>query len=205
MKSILALALAVNVCLPFAVGAQAPNPSASSTAAAAPSTTTGVTPPADYVIGPEDVLSVFVWREKDLTADVMVRPDGQVSLPLLNDVPAAGLTPEQFRQRVTEAAGKYIDQPNVTVIVKAINSRKVFITGEIEKPGTYPLLGPTNVLQLITMAGGLREYADTKNINVMRTEGGKVTQFRFNYRDVAKGRRLEQNVLLKPGDTVVVP
>lgn len=204
MKSILALALAVNLCLPFAAGAQAQKPATPQAAAAAPAAA-AVTPPADYVIGPEDVLSVFVWREKDLSTDVMVRPDGQVSLPLLNDVPAAGLTPEQFRQRVTEAASKYVEQPNVTVIVKEINSRKVFVTGEVEKPGPYPLGGPTTVVQLLAQAGGLREYADSKNITVMRTEHGKVSRLRFNYEDIKKGRRMEQNILLKPGDTVIVP
>lgn len=204
MKTTLALATAVNLCLPFVAGAQAPKP-ATPQAVADPAAAAGVTPPADYVIGPEDILSVFVWREKDLSTEVMVRPDGQVSLPLLNDVPAAGLTPEQFRQRVTEAASKYIEQPNVTVIVKAINSRKVFVTGEVEKPGPYPLGGPTTVVQLLAQAGGLREYADSKNITVMRTEAGKMSRLRVNYEDIKKGRRMEQNILLKPGDTVIVP
>jgi polysaccharide export outer membrane protein len=165
----------------------------------------GVSTPADYVIGAEDVLSVVVWREKDLTADVMVRPDGMVSLPLLNDVQASGLTPEQFRLQLTQAVSKFVESPNVAVIVKAINSRKVFITGEVAKPGHYPLGGATSVLQLIAQAGGLLEYADQKNIRVMRTVSGKASMFLFNYHDVARGRSVEQNILLKPGDTVIVP
>jgi polysaccharide export outer membrane protein len=165
----------------------------------------GVTPPPDYVIGVGDILTVIVWREKDLSADAMVRPDGMVTLPLVNDVRAAGLTPDVFRQQVTEAAERYVTEPSVTVIVKEIHSRRVHILGEIPKPGPYSLGGPTTVLQLIAEAGGLSEYADAKNILVIRNADGQVSQFRFNYRDVQKGRRLEQNILLKPGDTVVVP
>jgi polysaccharide export outer membrane protein len=190
--------------------AQQTKPSPSTGAQAADSTASaaipaGVTPPPDYSIGAEDVLSIVVWREKDLTAEVMVRPDGMVTLPLVNDVQAAGFTPERFRQELTKALEKYVESPNVTVIVKAINSRKVFITGEVTKPGPYALGGPTTVLQLIAQAGGLLEYADRENINVMRTVNGTVSMFRFNYKDVARGRKVEQNILLRPGDTVIVP
>jgi polysaccharide export outer membrane protein len=161
--------------------------------------------PADYVIGPDDVLSIIFWREKEMSAEVAVRPDGRISLPLLNDVDAAGLTPEELRLRVTEAANKLIEEPTVTVVVKQINSRKVFITGQVAKPGPYPLGGPTTVVQLIAMAGGVLEYADDKNITIMRTENGKPVSFRFNYNEVKKRKRLEQNILLKPGDTIIVP
>lgn len=165
----------------------------------------GVAPPSDYVIGPDDVLTVIFWREKELSGDVGVRPDGRISLPLLNDVVAAGLTPEQLRVRLTEAADKYIEDPTVTVVVKQINSRKVFITGQVAKPGPYPLMAPTTVVQLIAMAGGVLEYADEKNITIMRTENGRPVSLRFNYKDVKKGKNLQQNIVLKPGDTVVVP
>jgi polysaccharide export outer membrane protein len=206
VKPILALAL---ILATGVIGtAQQTKPSPSTGAQAAEATAAvpaGVTPPADYVIGAEDVLSIVVWREKDLTADVMVRPDGMVSLPLVNDIQAAGLTPEEFRKNVTEATSRFVDTPTVSVIVKEINSRKVFITGEVTKPGPYPLGGPTTVLQLIAQAGGLLEYADRENINVMRTANGTVSMFRFNYKDVARGRKVEQNILLKPGDTVIVP
>lgn len=183
----------------FAQQPGAPAQNTSSTAA----TTAAV--PADYVIGADDVLTIVFWREKDLSGDVAVRPDGRISLPLLNDIEAAGLTPEQLRLRVTGAAAKLLEEPNVTVIVKQINSRKVYITGQVNRPGPYPLTGPTTVVQLIAMAGGVHEYADDENITIMRTEHGKQISFRFNYDEVKKRRRLEQNIPLKPGDTVIVP
>jgi polysaccharide export outer membrane protein len=162
-------------------------------------------PPADYVIGPEDLLGIVFWREKDLSADVSVRPDGRISLPLLNDVVAAGLTPTELRERLTEEARRYVEDPNVTVVVRQINSRRVFVTGEVMKPGPYPLTAPTTVLQMLAMAGGLREYADAKNILIMRLENGRTVSYAFNYRDVSKRRNIRQNIELKPGDTIVVP
>jgi polysaccharide export outer membrane protein len=164
-----------------------------------------VTPPPDYVIGGQDVLSIVFWRDKDMSADVTVRPDGKISLPLLNEVQAAGYTPEQLRTRLIEAAGKYLDEPNVTVVVREIHSRNVFITGNVSKPGTYTLVGDMNVLQLIALAGGLLEWADSKNIVVIHTENGRPEYRKFNYNDVIKHKHVEQNVLLKSTDTVVVP
>jgi polysaccharide export outer membrane protein len=166
---------------------------------------TSVPLPPGYVIGPEDVLSVMFWRDKDMSADVVVRPDGKISLPLLNDVDAAGLTPEQLRGQLVKSAAKFVEDPNATVVVKEIHSRKVFITGNVAKPGTFPLIGDMNVMQLIALAGGLAEYADSKNILVMRNEGGRSQSFKFNYKDVTKQRHVEQNIALKPGDTVIVP
>lgn len=171
----------------------------------APAIPAGAALPADYIIGPDDILTVIFWREKDLSGDVAVRPDGRISLPLLNDIDAAGLTPEQLRVRVTEAAEKLLEEPTVTVVVKAINSRRVFITGQVAKPGAYPLGGPMTIAQLITIAGGVAEYADSENITVLRTEKGKQVSIRFNYKDVKRGRKLEQNIELRPGDTVIVP
>lgn len=164
-----------------------------------------VVPPAGYVIGAEDVLGIVFWREKDMSTDVTVRPDGKITLPLINDLEAAGLTPDELRDRVNKVASQYIEDPNATVVVKKINSRKVFITGQVGKPGVYELGGPTSVLQLIAMAGGVAEYADAENISIMRTENGRATALRFNYKDVARRKNLEQNIALKPGDTVVVP
>jgi polysaccharide biosynthesis/export protein len=162
--------------------------------------------PPGYVIGPDDVLQVLYWRDKDISADVVVRPDGMISLPLLNDVKAAGLTPDQLREAVSAAAAKFLEvEPSVTINIKAINSRKVFITGSVAKPGSYPISAPTTVLQLISIAGGLTEFAKQKDISVMRTENGKQLRFPFNYKDVAKGKNLKQNIELKPGDTVIVP
>jgi polysaccharide export outer membrane protein len=157
------------------------------------------------VIGPDDLLDVVFWREKELSASVVVRPDGMISLPLINDVRAEGLTPEQLRLALTTAAAKFVEEPTVTVVVKAINSRKVFITGQVGKPGPYPLNGPTTVLQLIAMAGGVAEYADKSKILVVRKESGKDLALPFNYSEVTSGKRLQQNIELKPGDSVIVP
>jgi len=165
----------------------------------------GVALTPDYVIGSDDVLSVVFWRDKELTADVTVRPDGNISIPLINDVHAAGLTPAQLKDRIAEEAKKYIEDPSVTVVVKDIKSRKVFITGEVRKPGPYPLTGGMSVLQLISVAGGLADYAKAEKISIVRNEGGKPQSFKFNYKDVLEGKKLAQNIELKPGDTVIVP
>ena len=175
--------------------------------AAAPRAAAAAAPVApDYVIGPDDVLSILFWRDKDLSApEVTVRPDGKVTLPLLNDVQASGRTPEELGDAIREAARKFVEDPNPTVIVKEIKSRRVFITGRIEKPGPYPLNGKTTILQLIAMAGGLREFVDGKDISLMRSENDRQTVYEFNYQDVVKKRYLYQNIELKPGDVVVVP
>lgn len=166
----------------------------------------GVALPPDYVIGPEDVLAVLFWREKDLSVEqVVVRPDGMITLPLLNDIRAAGLTPEELRETLAKAASRFVEDPNATVVVRQINSRKVFVTGQVGRPGAYPLLGPTTVLQAIAQAGGLLEYAKANDILVMRQVKGRTQTFRFRYKDVIRGKHLEQNIELKPGDTVVVP
>jgi polysaccharide export outer membrane protein len=165
-----------------------------------------VQPPSDYVIGPDDILTITVWREKDLSGDVLVRPDGRVTLPLVGDLDARGLRPDELRDRVTQAMTRYVADPAVTVVVKQINSRKVFITGQVTKPGAYPLGKPATVLQLIAIAGGLLEFAKSKEIVIARMEAnGQQVVFPFNYKDALKGKNLHQNILLKPGDTVLVP
>ena len=174
-------------------------------ATAAPPAAAAATAPPGYVIGPDDALTVVFWREKELSADVVVRPDGMISLPLINDVRAEGLTPEQLRLALTTAASKFVEEPTVTVVVKAINSRKIFITGQVGKPGPYPINGPTTVLQLLAMAGGVAEYADKSKIIVVRKENGKDVSFPFNYNEVVTGKKLQQNIELKPGDSVIVP
>ncbi len=183
---------------------QAVTTPAAAAAAAAPRATDPVVPPG-YLIGTDDVLSIVYWKDKDMSADAQVRPDGKIALPLINEVTAAGLTPEQLREKLTEESKKYMEDANITVVVRQINSRKVFITGEVNKPGPYPLTATTSVMQLIAMAGGLREYANSKKIIIMRTDKGRPISLPFNYRDVTSGKHLEQNVELKPGDTVVVP
>jgi polysaccharide export outer membrane protein len=180
-------------------------PTAPAPPAAAPNAPAGVTPPADYVIGADDQLTIMFWREKDMSADVIVRPDGKITLPLLNEVVAAGLTPEQLRLKVTDEAKRYVEEPNATVVVRQINSRKVFINGQVGKGGPYPISSSMTVLQLISMAGGLNEYAKASKISILRTENGKPVRFTFNYKDVIEGKNLKQNIELKPGDTVIVP
>jgi polysaccharide biosynthesis/export protein len=192
------VALLLSSAAPSIVRAQAPAAHAASTAAVP-------VVPGDYLIGADDALSIVFWRDKDMSADVVVRPDGKISLPLLNEVQAAGYTPEQLREKLVEAASKYVQEPNATVVVKEIRSRKVFITGNVAKPASYSLVGEMNVLQLIAQAGGLLEYADSKNIVVLRKENGKEQHLTVNYNDVVKRRNVQQNIALKPGDTVIVP
>ena len=165
-----------------------------------------VVPPPGYVIGPDDVLGIVFWREKELSADVVVRPDGIITLPLLEDIKVMGMTPAELKQKVTPEAGKLVTNPSVTVIVKQINSRKVFITGHVAKPGSYPLTAPMSVLQLIALSGGLLEFADRSKIRVMRVDrvSGAETHL-VNYKQLANGEDLKQNIELKPGDTVIVP
>jgi polysaccharide export outer membrane protein len=172
---------------------------------AARTTAVGIPVPEDYVIGPDDQLSVVFWRDKDLSADVTVRPDGKITLPLLNDVQASGLRPDQLRDKVAEEAKRYVEDPQPTIVVTKINSRKVFITGEVAKPGPYSLMAPTTVLQLISTAGGLTQYAHSKKISIMRTENGRQIAYHFNYKDIAAGKNMKQNIELKPGDTIIVP
>ena len=158
-----------------------------------------------FTIGPEDVLGVVVWREADVSGDVTVRPDGMITLPLIRDVKAAGLTPQQLAERVQTALREFITDASVTVVVRQMNSRKVFITGEVAKPGAYALVSAMTVMQLIAVAGGLNEFAEGKSISVMRTGGGQTKTFPFDYKNVANGKKPGQNIVLKPGDTVVVP
>lgn len=164
---------------------------------------TGVDPPADFVIGPDDVLSILFWRNTEMSTQVTVMPDGRISLPLLNEVQAAGLTPADLRAHLVAESQRFIANPNVTVVVHQINSRKVFITGQVVKPGPYALTASTTVLRLISMAGGLKDFADSKNIMIVRHEKARTFNFRFNYKEI--GRNLQQDIELKPGDTVVVP
>ena len=160
--------------------------------------------PSDYVIGSEDTLHVSVWKEPDLTATLPVRPDGKISLPLLNDVQAAGLTPMQLAESLTAKLKKYVAEPQVTVVVTQMNSQKVFLLGEVLHTGAVPLLPSMTVLQVLSTAG-FSQFANTKGIYILRTENGKQEKLPFNYKAVVKGEHMEQNILLKPGDTVVVP
>ena len=178
----------------------AASPASDKTTNAASNNQTG----AEYVIGPDDVLHVAVWKEADLSATLPVRPDGKISLPLLNDVQAAGLTPQQLSASLTEKLKKYIADPRVTVVVATINSKRIYLTGEVVHSGAMPMLPNMTVLQALSSAG-LSQFANTKRIYVLRTENGKQQKLPVNYQKLVKGEQIEQNYLLQPGDTIVVP
>ena len=158
----------------------------------------------EYVIGPEDALHIAVWKESDLTASLPVRPDGKISLPLLDDVQAAGLTPKQLADSITEKLKKYLADPRVTVVVTQINSKRIYLVGEVMHVGATPMLPNMTVLQALSSAG-LNQFANTKRIYVLRTANGKQQKLPVNYRKLVKGEQIEQNYLLQPGDTIVVP
>lgn len=158
----------------------------------------------NYVIAPQDVLDVSVWKEPDLTRAVPVRPDGKISMPLLNDVQAAGLTPEQLAKEITNGLRKFVNEPQVTIVVSQINSQRIYILGEVNRPGAYPLLPQMSILQGLSSAGGFTIFANVKNVYVLRAENGKQQKYPFNYKDALAGKHLEQNIPLKSGDTIVV-
>ena len=157
-----------------------------------------------YVIGADDVLLISVWKEPDLTITLPVRPDGNISMPLLNDVPAAGLSPTQLAASITEKLKKYVADPRVTVIVTQINSQKVYVTGEVLHTGAIQLLPNMTVLQALADAG-FTQFANTKGIYVLRDENGQQQKIPVNYKRLVKGQAIDQNIILKPGDTIVVP
>src|SRR5579885_2343392 len=158
----------------------------------------------DYVIGPEDVLDISVWKEPDLSRSLPVRLDGKISMPLLNDVQAAGLTATELSQSITEKLKKYLNAPRVTVMVSQMNSQRIYVLGEVTRPGAYPLLPGMTILQAISSAGGLTQFANSKRIFLLRNESQTLNKYSFNYNEVLDGRRPEQNLTLRAGDTVVV-
>lgn len=158
----------------------------------------------DYVIGADDMLHISVWKEPDLTETLPVRPDGKISMPLLNDVVAAGLTPSQLADSITVKLKKYIADPRVTVVVTAMNSQKIYILGEVVHPGSTALQPNMTVLQALA-SSGFTQFANTKGIYVLRTENGKQQKIPVHYRALLKGESIDQNLILRPGDTIVVP
>jgi len=158
----------------------------------------------DYVIGPDDNLHIAVWNEANLTETLPVRPDGKISMPLLDDIQAAGLTPRQLADSLAEKLKKFVADPRVTVVVTAINSKRIFLVGEVSHTGATAMLPNMTVLQAISSAG-LTQFANTKKIYVLRTVNGKQEKLPVDYRKLVKGERIEQNYLLQPGDTIVVP
>ena len=162
-------------------------------------------PPTEYLIGPEDVLEISVWKEEGLEREVLVRPDGKLSFPLAGDVQAAGRTPEKVQAEITERIKRYIPDPVVTVTVKTIGGNKIYVIGEVRNPGSYVIGRYVDVIQALTLAGGLTPFASENSIKVLRREGTKEIVVSFEYAEVKKGRRLEQNIFLRGGDVVVVP
>jgi len=168
---------------------------------------TAQNPPTDaeYKIGAQDVLNIDVWKEPEITRTVPVRPDGKITLPLINDVQAAGLTPMELAHTIRDELKKYLNDPQVSVTVQQINSQRVYVTGEVVHPGAFPLLPSMTVLEALTSAGGFTQFARTKNIYVLRMESGKQSKLPFNYKEVINGKKPADNIQLKPGDTIVVP
>jgi len=154
-----------------------------------------------YKIGPSDVLSIRVWNEEKFSGPVAVHQDGKITLPLLGDIQAGDLTPVQVQENVTKALTKYVVKPLVTVVVMEVGSKKYYLDGQVNHPGEFPLAVPTTILEAISKAGGLQEFANSKKIYVLR--GDK--RIPFNYKDVLRGKHMEQNIRLEPGDHIVVP
>jgi polysaccharide biosynthesis/export protein len=199
-KAAAALLLICGLALAQNSAKRSGNSAANKTANASVSSQSGP----EYVIGAEDVLHIAVWKEADLTATLPVRPDGKISLPLLNDVQAAGLTPIQLADSVTEKLKKYIADPRVTVVVTQINSKRVYMVGEVVHTGPISMLPNMTVLQALSSAG-LTQFANTKGIYVLRVENGRQQKLPVNYRKLVKGEQMDQNYVLQPGDTIVVP
>ncbi len=202
-----ALSLLVGDCA-TAVGRQQETPPAKAAETAEPArpggrTVVGGSPvdPRTYVIGPEDLLLIRVWREAELSGQFPVRPDGRISLPLVNEIQAAGMTPADLAQLIAKGLSKYMMKPEVNVAVVQVNSKKYFIIGEVQRPGSYPLTVPTTVLEALVNAGGFRDFANPKKIILLR----KGERLKFNYKEVIAGKRMEQNVLLESGDQIIVP
>ena len=196
----------------FLLTARAQNKTADKQIEQAHATTPGVEVPhkpatddPNYVIGAQDVLDISVWKEPELSRAVPVRPDGKISLPLVNDVQAAGLTPAQLGAQLASDLTKYMTNPQVTVIVSQINSQRIYILGEVTRAGSYTLLPEMTVLQALSDAGGFTPFANSRKVYVLRQESGKQQKIPFNYKDVISGKDASQNIALKAGDTVIVP
>jgi polysaccharide biosynthesis/export protein len=184
--------------------AQAPPPKTPS--GGTPAAATAVPLPPGYVIGPGDQLSVLVWHNKDFTVDVVVRPDGKITMSLINDVQAAGLTPEELAASLTKSIAKYQEDPNVTVVVRTINSRVVYITGAVGHSGAFPMTDHMTISNLISLAGGVSDFGKLDKIVVIRFEKGKSMSIPVNFKELRQGKNLSKNnIELKPGDQVIVP
>jgi polysaccharide export outer membrane protein len=158
-----------------------------------------------YIIQPNDMLEVFVWQETALTRKVLVRPDGFISIPLVQDIQAAGITPAELKVQLEKKLKEYLPAPNVTIVVDAIQSYRIYVVGKVQKPGSITVEKPVTVLQALSLAGGFQDYAKQSEIVVIRTDNKKSVVLDFNYRDVIHGKKPAQNILLRSGDVVAVP
>jgi len=197
MRALFAIA-AVCVCGTAAARAQEATPRAAEAAV--------ITTPddGDYKIGPEDILDISVWKNEELSRTVPVRPDGKVSLPLVNDIQAAGLTPSRLRQELTRRLAEYVPSPEVAVIVREVHSAKVSVVGSVRSPGRYEMRSPATVLELIALAQGFTDFAARDRIVVLRQNGKQPSRINFNYRKIADGSE-QDNFFVQPGDIIVVP
>ena len=158
-----------------------------------------------YLIGPNDILSIYVWKEPELTREVTVMPDGRVTFPLAGEIVAQGQTVAQLKKAITQKLEKYVTAPEVTLIVRESRSQMIYTIGKVGRPGPYPLMSGMTILQALSTAGGLTEWADLKNIIIVRRQAGKEIQIPFNYKEFTSGQNLDKNIMLQPGDTIVVP
>jgi polysaccharide export outer membrane protein len=180
-------------------GKAAPDKDAKAAPANAP------TPDPEYIVGEGDVLHIDVWQEAEVSQNVVVRPDGNISMPLINEVRVSGMTPLEIQGLVAEKLKSFVNQPKVTVTVTEVRSKRAFISGEVTRPGEYPLNTKVTVLQLIAQAGGFTPFAKTENVVIIRITNGSEQRLRFRYKEVLHGKNTEQNIALQPGDTVIVP
>jgi polysaccharide biosynthesis/export protein len=205
MKLVLRLVLTLGICT-VVTAAQDSKPAPASKQEASAAAQAAAATDADYKIGPQDVLRIDVWKEPDISRTAIpVRPDGKISLPLLNDIQAAGLTSMQLAGVIREGLTKYITSPQVTVTVTEINSRRVYCQGEFLKPGALILLPGMTALQAISSCGGFSQFAKIKSIYILRNEDGKPVQHPVNYKEIIRGKKPEDNIVLQPGDIIVVP
>jgi polysaccharide export outer membrane protein len=202
-RLVIAVALAAAAALMFGAVADAQQASPGAKSATPPRVSAAGN---DYVIGPEDVLQVTVWKNDNLSRMVPVRPDGKISLPLLHDVQAAGLTAMQLRDKITRALGEFMPHPEVSVIVTDVRSYRVSVMGEVQRPGVLLLKSSTTILEAIAMAGGFRDFASPSKIVIVRKDaGGQTQKIPFNYNKAIRSGETEADIVLKSGDVIVVP
>ena len=158
-----------------------------------------------YIIGPEDVLRIEVWRNPNISVTVPVRSDGKISVPLVNDIQAAGLTPEELRNEIAKGLAKFVEDPTVSVIVQAINSLRITISGNVNAPGVYKVGGNISLLEAVSLAGGLSEYGDGKKVRILRRQDGEEKMYQVNYKEAIEGQDMSHNIRILPGDCIIVP